>query len=407
MRSRGPSRDTTVPSSSTMPVNIRASPPGRGRCAGRRRARATDRMRPRHTSAMVGAPGPANRPRASSPPKRAGREVEHVAVDEAGLVERVGHGGAALHQHLEVALGAELVEQRHRGRRRAPGTGGPWPRRARGRAPPAADRPAGPAASRTVRVGSSARTVPAPTTTASLSARRAWASARASGPVIHWLRAVRGGRAAVERGRQLQHDEGAPGAAVVEVRARGGRPPRPRSTPTSTLMPGGLAGARSPGPPPAGPGPRWRPRPDRRRPRSARRRTEGVRPWCEQGSRVTHAVAPREVVVAGGRDGAWPRRAVRPPAGWRPRTRCRRPPRSRSPTHGFGGVDARTDAASSRARAMRSVSVAAVMSSPGPAGPRAGTTTATDRGRSRSVLAPIRTLTVGSGISPDRPPHWR
>ena len=40
---------------------------------------------------------------------------------------------------------------------------------------------------RTVSSGSSARTVPAPTRTASLSARRRWASARAASPVIHWL----------------------------------------------------------------------------------------------------------------------------------------------------------------------------------------------------------------------------
>ena len=38
-------------------------------------------------------------------------EVEHVPVDQTLLVEGVGHGGAALDEHLEGALGPELVEQ--------------------------------------------------------------------------------------------------------------------------------------------------------------------------------------------------------------------------------------------------------------------------------------------------------
>ena len=44
-----------------------------------------------------------------------------------------------------------------------------------------------PSASRAVRAGSSASTVPVPTTIASASARRRCTSARAAGPVIHWL----------------------------------------------------------------------------------------------------------------------------------------------------------------------------------------------------------------------------
>ena len=42
-------------------------------------------------------------------------------------------------------------------------------------------------AARAVSAGSSASTVPVPTTIASACARRRWTSARASGPVIHWL----------------------------------------------------------------------------------------------------------------------------------------------------------------------------------------------------------------------------
>ena len=101
-------------------------------------------------------------------------------------MEVAGHGGPALDQGLEDVAAAELVEdlaevafELEGGVDRGAGRG------------LAEDDPQGVAAGdvsgRTVSDGSSARTVPAPTITASLSARRRWASARASSPVIHRL----------------------------------------------------------------------------------------------------------------------------------------------------------------------------------------------------------------------------
>ena len=82
---------------------------------------------------MVAAPGPANRPRAVVAAEQGGREVDDVAVDQAGGVEGVGDGRAAFDHQLEHAPAAEVVEHRaevavelearvHRGARRAP-----WP----------------------------------------------------------------------------------------------------------------------------------------------------------------------------------------------------------------------------------------------------------------------------------------
>ena len=65
--------------------------------------------------------------------------------------------------------------------------------------------------------GSSARTVPAPTSTASLSARSRWTSALASSPVIHWLVPSGGGGAPVDGGGELEHDVRPARAAVREV----------------------------------------------------------------------------------------------------------------------------------------------------------------------------------------------
>ena len=68
---------------------------------------------------------------------------------------------------------------------------------------------------RTVSCGSSASTVPAPTTIASDHARNRWASARASGDEIQREEPSMRGRLAVERGGHLPDDEGQPGADVT------------------------------------------------------------------------------------------------------------------------------------------------------------------------------------------------
>ena len=114
-----------------------------------------------------------------------GGEVDDVAVDEPGPVELAGHRGSPLDQDLEDVASAELVEDLVQVALELEGgvdlgaVRAAWPRTTR--------RGSLPVAWRTVSDGSSARTVPAPTSTASLSARRRWASARASGPVIHRL----------------------------------------------------------------------------------------------------------------------------------------------------------------------------------------------------------------------------
>ena len=175
-RRRAPS---TRPSSSTMPVNI-------------------DELHLEVVAELLDrldapAPDVGDRRRAGAGEQRPGvvaaeqrrRQVEDVAVDEPGAVEGARDGGAALHQHLHDAAATQLVEHvvevaveletRVDSARR----GGALPSTTRaGR---------GPRARRTVSAGSSAFTVPAPTRTASLSARRRWASARAASPVIHWL----------------------------------------------------------------------------------------------------------------------------------------------------------------------------------------------------------------------------
>ena len=87
-------------------------------------------------------------------------------------------------------------------------------------------------------LGSSARTVPAPTRTASEAARSRWTSARASSPVIQLRRAVGGGDPAVEGGGQLEHHPGASRCAGASGRGPAARPPPPAPTPTSTSTPG-------------------------------------------------------------------------------------------------------------------------------------------------------------------------
>jgi hypothetical protein len=132
---------------------------------------------------MVGAPGPAKSPGVVAADER-GRQVEDVLVDQAGTVEGARDPGPALDEQLDAPARAELVEHGlevagalEAGVDPRSGRGGPEhdPQRVAPRA----------SASRTVSAGSSARTVPAPTRTASLSARSGGRRRRASAPVIH------------------------------------------------------------------------------------------------------------------------------------------------------------------------------------------------------------------------------
>ena len=128
----------------------------------------------------------------------------------------------------------------------------------------------------------------------------------------------------------------------------------------------------------------------------------GVRPWWEQGSRVTQAVAPAVSTPDSAAAASATASACNPPAGWvAPSNSDPSAVWSTQPTHGLGGVSARTDAPSCRARVMRSRSVAVVMSSPGPAGPRAGTTMAT------STRLACRASSLPSGLSPSAPGSHR
>ena len=150
-------------------------------------------LAPPQAASMVAAPGPANSGRASSP--RTGREPGrgHTRSTSPAAVEGVGHRRAPLHQDLQDPPVARA--------RRAPPRGRPPTSRAGRTAAPSGARPEHhpdrllvgaaeariPGGSRTVSAGSSARTVPAPTSTASDRARSRWASRRAAGPVIHRL----------------------------------------------------------------------------------------------------------------------------------------------------------------------------------------------------------------------------
>jgi hypothetical protein len=111
----------------------------------------------------------------------------------------VGHPGPALDQHLHHdprrirAPSSTLAEVSRQLQRRLDG-GARWdrPRTTRSGCSSAPRNHRSPGGSRTVSAGSSARTVPAPTSTASDWALRRWASRRAAVPVIHRL--VRPGR---------------------------------------------------------------------------------------------------------------------------------------------------------------------------------------------------------------------
>ena len=182
---------TTEPSSSTMPVNIRRSVPARRVARSMRRSSPTcvdagDAAAPHVVDGRRAGPGEQRAAVVAAGERR--REVHDVAVDQPGPVEGAGDGRPALDQHLQHALGPEGVEHLAEVAGELEGRAAPWRRRRPGPSTTRSGwRSSGVSTWRTVRLGSSARTVPAPTSTASLSARSRWASARASGPVIHWL----------------------------------------------------------------------------------------------------------------------------------------------------------------------------------------------------------------------------
>ena len=258
-------------------------------------------MRPRHTSSIDGGAGAGEQAAGVVAAEEHGREVEHVAVDEPLRVEGVGDGRAALDEQLEVALGAELVEQLAE----VAAVLEAGPHLGVGRRLAEHDA-LGVATGRRRVADGEARVVGAHGAGADED-RVALGSERVGiGPGLGTgdplAGAVGRGGAAVERRGQLQHHVGAAGAAVVQVRGeqrlglrRRRRPPRPRCRPP--------AAGRCPGPATSGSGSSMA---TTTRPTPASMRASahgGVRPWCEHGSRVTQAVAPREVVVAGRGEG--------------------------------------------------------------------------------------------------------
>ena len=136
----------------------------------------------------------------------------------------------------------------------------------------------------------------------------------------------------------------------------------------------------------------------------------GVRPVCQQGSRVTKRVpllaappACRKALTS----------ACGPPTGAVAPTPTTRPDsdRTTAPTHGFGEVRVRAVPATSIARRMSASSSLSARASIAPRSKensvmlRAARGHATREQQQRAVCSPalIRTFTVGSGVSPDRP----
>ncbi len=276
-----------------MPVNT-VSPPKvrgrRGRCAG-------------HRPGGHGADGPAARQRSSA--LLAGEEAERARRPRTARgpgrartgrrgrrCGRRGRRSPHLHEDLEVAHRAELVEQVGQRARALEVHGwtraltGAWPSTTR------TGSPRGAGASRTVSARVVGPTVPAPTRMTSLSALRAAGAGPRRGARDPLARAVGCGAAVARRdAASLRTTKGRPVRRWTRYGAsRSGRPSarhRPRWRPRPT------AGEPGPGRPRSGPGPRS-PRPRRPTPASMKSAPAhgGVRSRCEQGSRVTQAVAP-------------------------------------------------------------------------------------------------------------------
>src|SRR5690349_4228158 len=109
MRSREPSRDTTVPSSSTMPVNMSAS--------FQIETKIVAQVAQADNSASPGVgdgrrPGPGEQAPGVVAAEEGRGQVDDVAIDETGGVEGVGDGRAALDHELEHAPLPQVVEDR-------------------------------------------------------------------------------------------------------------------------------------------------------------------------------------------------------------------------------------------------------------------------------------------------------
>ena len=178
--------------------------------------------------------------------------------------------------------------------------------------------PAGPPSGlRAARCGSSARSVPAPTSTASHRPRRACTSARLSGPLIQRACPV---RLAVLPSSVIAHLTITHGRPVVTRFVNGAI--RARASPSRTPTVTSTSAARSAAtPPPAvcGAG-SAAPITTRATPaRSTASVQGGVLPWCRHGSSVTNSVAPRAASSPdprGGLQGVHPPLCGPPKARW-------------------------------------------------------------------------------------------
>ena len=249
---------------------------------------------------------------------------------------------------------------------------------------------------------------PAPTTIAWESARSSCASARAARTGDPLRRAVGRGDAAVEAQRDLGDDERRGRCGGGAGTARGRRAAASAPTPTSTSMPAARSRAK-PAPATCGSGSSSATT-TRATPASISASAHGgVRPWWAHGSSVTYAVAPRARSPAS-RSAATSACA---PAGRLGRALAddlavadehAADPRVRRGAAAGGGAGEPAPAPSPRRRARSLTRVR-----PAGRGDDDAARPRTPRERARpprtaSTPSPIRTLTVGPGISPGRRP---
>ncbi|EKA62560.1 phosphoenolpyruvate synthase/pyruvate phosphate dikinase [Janibacter hoylei PVAS-1] len=205
-----------------------------------------------------------------------------------------------------------------------------------------------PSTPRTARCGSSARRVPAPTRTASRSARSRCTASRAVGPVIQRLVPS---AAAVRPSRVLASFHVTYGRPVLTAcsQARLTWVAASRPTPSTTSIPWSRSTS---APPPAAAVGSGTATTTRAMPASSRAVVHGpVRPAWRQGSRVTTAVPPRAAspAAASATTSAWgpPARACHPSPTGAPSASS-----TTHPTTGLGAVWPRPRAARSTARAI-------------------------------------------------------
>jgi hypothetical protein len=188
--------------------------------------------------------------------------------------------------------------------------------------------------SRTVSLGSSSRTVPAPVRTAQARARQWWPSARAADPVIHWLRPLARAVLPSMLAATFRRTHGRPLVMRDTKPMLSSRASRSKS-PVSTVTPA-AASFLKPSPATRGFGSciaattRATPAPMRASAQG------GVRPKWLQGSSVTYAVAPRAASPATA--SALASACGRPAASCQPSPTTRPSRASTQPTRGFGVV---------------------------------------------------------------------